>query len=102
MKFKLGTFLPELLRQVEQARESLAQEHLGPEKIREVVFKAAQGGHRQIRIRLPDGVDLKGAAATKVFERWAKESGLTLSWENRSCSMPDGRVVVIWEPEITW
>lgn len=102
MKARLSPLLPELIRQSDEACERIAATCLKPDVVREKIFEAAKLGLRQLRIRLPDGVNVRTCEATKAFEAWARQTGLRVTWENRSCAMPDGRMSEVWEPEMLW
>lgn len=102
MKANLAKLLPELQREAAHARENQAATHLRPEKIRGLLHEAARQGQSSVRIRLPEGMNVRGCDSTELFEVWVRDNGLTIVWERRMCDMPDGRRVEIEEPEISW
>lgn len=102
MKAKLANLLAELQREAALYRENQAATHLRPERARLLLHEAAKQGQDSVRIRLPEGVNVRGCDSTELFEMWVRENGLTIVWERRMCDMPDGRRVEIEEPEISW
>lgn len=102
MKSGLKNLFAELVRETALSRENLAATHLKPATVRVEIFKAAKAGQSSLRIRLPDGLDVRDTENAVTFNLWAEDNGLRVTWERRACNMPDGRVVDILEPLISW
>jgi hypothetical protein len=102
-KSPLGKFKPELLRVLDEACERIATQHLELMAVRDLIWEAAKKqGYRGYRVHLPDGVNLRDTKAAKALITWAKNEGLTLEWQKRESTTPDGRHVTVFEPEISW
>ena len=102
MKSGLKQLLAELVKETALARENLAAIHLKPAIARTEIHKAARAGQSSLRIRLPDGLDVRGTDAGVTLQSWAEENGLRVAWERRVCDMPDGRRIDMVEPLISW
>lgn len=102
MKSGLKELFAELVKETAAAREKRAAEHLNLTTIREQIYKSARTGEFSFRIRLPEGVDVRGTKAGQALQDWGEKEGLRIVWETRACDMPDGRRVDIVEPVISW
>jgi hypothetical protein len=102
-KSPLVQLKPELLRAVDEACERIAGQHLAPMAVRDLLWEAAKKhGYKAYRVHLPDGVNLRETKVAKTLVAWAKKESLTLEWESRESTTPDGRRVTVYEPEISW
>ncbi|EAQ33473.1 hypothetical protein NB311A_09836 [Nitrobacter sp. Nb-311A] len=102
MKSPLAALLPELQRATQDGREQVAREHLAPARIRELVHEAALKGHCELRVALPNGIEVRDTDACEDFLTWVKREGLEVEWQSRTCITDDGRSVPMVEPVISW
>ncbi|WP_050387323.1 hypothetical protein [Bradyrhizobium pachyrhizi] len=102
MKLNLAKLVPELEKSYAIALENLAATQLRSDKIKMALHNAAKNGHRALRIRLPDGIDLRKTDGAVAFEEWVKENGLTREWQSRVATTEDGRQATGFDVEISW
>jgi hypothetical protein len=102
MKAPLSKLVPELLRSYEIARENLAAGLLRTDKVRTQVHKAAENGHRALRISMPDGLDLRDTESAQALIKWAKVNTLQMDWLSRTATLEGGRQAVGYDVEISW
>lgn len=102
MKLNLSKLIPELEKSYTTALENLAATHLRSDKIKVALHNAAKNGHKALRIRLPDGIDLTKTDGAEVFKEWAKLNGLTSEWHSRVATTEDGRQATGFDVEISW
>jgi hypothetical protein len=102
MKSGLKKLLGELQAETVRTRETKAEKVLNPETVRSAVYEAAKAGHAALRVKIPDGLDVRNTAAAAAVMTWAKKEGLTLTWHKRVVDLPDNRRVDVHEPEFAW
>lgn len=102
MKPPIAKLKPELKFETARAAERFVEVELNPATVRIKMFEVAKLGHTALRIHLPVQINLQKSEAVKVFLDWCQDNGFSVTWESAERVTPDGRRIVVREPEVSW